>query len=343
MERVNVIGVETLYGLRTLELFIGDVTTVPCDILAVSAFKGGYSPIPGTVLGSLSECHGVSVRDEAIAPAVDLRTQFGIWVTRQFEALPFNRILCVEINDFHLEPSVTPNFSVAIENVFVGLAILEAKGVCITSMALPFLGTGNQNIPHEQIVTPLIEKTVAALRRSQNLGKVTFVARTSEAATVISDEIDRQLGYSRTNLPRRELAGALLTELRVVAMDLRVRTAGLQHRMASEMLEVVSRENPPASEIGLLARRLAEVVADSLHVGRSSIDLFQKIEGLAQRGVSPWVINYLHTLRVIGNEVVHIRDRMSRNPEHIADDDVAVCLFCVLRVARFWQGSLPQG
>ena len=46
MERVNVIGVETLYGLRTLELFIGDVTTVPCDILAVSAFKGGYSPIP---------------------------------------------------------------------------------------------------------------------------------------------------------------------------------------------------------------------------------------------------------------------------------------------------------
>ena len=340
MERVNVIGGETLYGLRTLELFIGDATAVPCDILAVSAFRGGYAPRPGTVLGSLSECHGVSVRDEAIAPAVDLRKQFGIWVTRQFEALPFNRILCVEITDFQLEPSVTPNFSAAIENVFVGLAILEAKGACITSMALPFLGTGNQKIPHEQIVTPLIEKTVAALRRSQNLGKVIFVARTSEAATVISDEIDRQLGYSRTILPRRELADALLAELRVVARDVMLHTQGIQRRMAAEMLEVVSRDNPPANEIGLLARRLAEVVTDCMHSGRPTIDLFQKIEGLAQLGVSPWVVNYLHTLRVIGNEVVHIRDRMARTPEHIADDDLAVCLFCILRVTRFWQDSL---
>ena len=334
MQRLNVVGVETLHGLRTIELVNGDIADVPCDLLAVSAFKGSFSATPGTVLGALREKHGFSLQDDFTFREYDLRQQFGIWVTRALHDLPFSRVICVEMIGYSEDPAV------AMENLFVGLAVLEAKGVKVSSLALPFLGTGLQRIPADRIVSPMISQTTEALRRSQHLERVIFTALDPGMAEIISNEMDRQLGFTRTSLPRRELVFALVTEMRVVASELRLRTSGIELRMAEEILDVVSREDQPATEIGLLARRLAEVIADTLHQGKPSVDLFQKIEGLGQRGISPWVVNYLHTLRVIGNEVVHIRDGLRRTPPQLADDDVALCLFCILRVARFWLDSL---
>jgi hypothetical protein len=334
MQRLNVIGVESIHGLRTIELVRGDIADIQCDLLAVSAFKGGYSATPGTVLGSLRQKHDFSLRDDFDRREYDLRDQFGIWVTRALEGMPFARVICVEMKGHSEDPAV------AMENLFVGLAVLEAKGVKVATLALPFLGTGLQKIPTDQIVSPMISQTTAALHRLQFLERVTFAAIDPEMAGIISDEMDKQLGYTRTALPRLELASALLAELRAIAGEIRLLSSGVEQRMAEEMLDVVSREEPASTEIGLLARRLAEVITDVHHQGKPSVDLFQKIEGLAQRGISPWVVNYLHTLRVIGNEVVHIRDGLHRTPPQLADDDVALCLFCVLRVAHFWQDSI---
>ena len=68
----------------------------------------------------------------------------------------------------------------------------------------------------------------------------------------------------------------------------------------------------------------------------------READELANHGVSPWVVNYLHTLRVVGNEVVHIRERSARTPEELEAQDLAVCLFCLLRVARFWLQTLED-
>jgi hypothetical protein len=48
------------------------------------------------------------------------------------------------------------------------------------------------------------------------------------------------------------------------------------------------------------------------------------------------VISYLHTLRVIGNEVVHIRDHGDRLPGALEDYDIAMCLLSIQRVVQFW-------
>lgn len=62
--RLAVLGVETPRGLCTLELLQGDITRVPCDLMAISAFKGGYHPLSGTVLGSLSDNYGFSLKKD---------------------------------------------------------------------------------------------------------------------------------------------------------------------------------------------------------------------------------------------------------------------------------------
>lgn len=331
MDRQNVMGVESLHGLKTLEFVCGDVTSIACDLLAVSAFRRGYTPTPGSVPGALWENHGFSLQDASITPAIDLREPFGIWVTPPIDGRPFGRVICVEMTGQTADPAQ------ALENLFVGLAVLEAKGVPVTTLALPLLGTGNQGISPTDIVGPLIAQATTALRHSRFLQKVVLVAWKIEDAALVSQEMDRQLGTVRASLPHRDLVSALLSELRAVANEIRLSSTGLQQMVAMELMDVVSQERPSAADIGLVARRMTEVITDSMAGGRPGLDLFRKIENLAQKEVSPWVISYLHTLRVIGNEVVHIRDGGRRNPAHLADEDVAVCLFCLLRVARFWQ------
>lgn len=347
-ERLTVLGVETPRGLCTLELLRGDITRVPCDLLAVSAFRGSYHPTPGTVIGALKENHGISLQKNGPGRALidaefDLRDQFGIWITRELPGAPSRRILCVElVGRIDDQREVSQQLQSLLENVFVGLAVLEAKGIKIRQLALPLLGTGQQEIAPLDVVGPLISKTRDAIARSASLERVMFVERNPQKARLLFDEIERNFGAVNPSLPKAELIAGLMKEIQAIALKLRGATSGVQQRMAEEMLEIVRSPVPTTAGIGLMARRLAETVADTRHLGSSGDDLHKKIENLTQTGIAPWLVSYLHTLRVIGNEVVHIRERGSRLPPALSEDDVTVCLFCVQRVAQFWSDAVRQ-
>jgi hypothetical protein len=44
----------------------------------------------------------------------------------------------------------------------------------------------------------------------------------------------------------------------------------------------------------------------------------------------------MHTLRIFGNEGAHHKDDDERFPRALTEKDLALCLFCVLRVLSFW-------
>jgi hypothetical protein len=337
MKSLSVIGVETSRGLCTVELVEGDVTQVPCDLLAVSAYQGGYAPTPGTVLGALQENHGFSLWDEIDQPSFDLRRQFGFWVTRKLSNFPFERVLAIEMTALGPESGMLlRQVEDSVENVFVGLAILESKSIPVRRLAMPMLGTGNQGLNPATVVGPMIGKTRAAIERSSSLEKVMFVVRSAESAQLLLREIEREFGPTSPNLPTKALIGSVIEEIRSIAGALANVTTGLQRTMANEIFNVVRNGTPETNSIGLLARKLAELVTDDLYKGASTNELYRKIEALGQVGVSPWMVNYLHTLRVIGNEVVHLRDRQNRLPPALSDHDIAMCLFCIQRVLQFW-------
>lgn len=331
--RMNVVGVETVFGLKTLELVAGDVTQLQSDLLAVSAFAGSYLPTPQSVIGALKRDHGLSLREEARRPAIDLRRQFGVWVTQPLRGLPFARVICVEIVGAVQDPGE------AIQNLFVGLAVLEAMGIEVRSLAMPVLGTGDQGIDPDKIVPPLLAKATEALRRSLSLERIQVAAFKQADAEALSAEIDKQFGARTVRLPGRELVPALLKEIEQTCVKLRGTASGLEAKLLEEIRQSVS-QNPSATDIGVIARKMAEFVVDAQLGQRQGIDLFQKINNLGSIHVAPWIVTYLHMLRVVGNEVVHIRDVPERKPAGLAEDDMALCLFCVLRVLQFWQSDL---
>jgi hypothetical protein len=123
---------------RTVELYSGDLTKLEpaeaVDVLIVSAVRGGYSPVRGSLIGALERNLGISVAELARDKAVDLRDYFSCWLsndlTDEFPGCGFKRLLC-------FEPMW--NAHEVIDHLFQALA--------------PFLG-GKQ--PLSTVATPLV-------------------------------------------------------------------------------------------------------------------------------------------------------------------------------------------
>ena len=77
----NCIGFETRHGYRTFELYEGDLTEpgAAADLLVVSAFAGGYKPVPNTVFGALHEKWGLDLLK--LGRTLDVTKQLGFWLS----------------------------------------------------------------------------------------------------------------------------------------------------------------------------------------------------------------------------------------------------------------------
>ena len=104
----------------------------------------------------------------------------------------------------------------------------------------------------------------------------------------------------------------------------------------SELKGALSSNEPRLLEVTILARRLAEATAlIVLGEGAKRLNLYDSIERTREHGVAPWIATYLHTLRVLGNEVAHERRSARRTPPHPTEEDSRTLLLCLLRVASF--------
>src|SRR5688500_9667070 len=99
MQPINIVGFETIYGFRTIELYEDDIARLSShvDVLVISAFAGSYIPVPASVIQSLEEARGIVVEDLAYRPAIDLRDALGIWISADLGKEGIGRIVCVEL------------------------------------------------------------------------------------------------------------------------------------------------------------------------------------------------------------------------------------------------------
>jgi hypothetical protein len=163
MERLNLVEIETPWGYRAFELYQGDITRLghKVDVLAVSAFAGDYVPTRTSVIGALRNNCGISLQQLSLTPEFDMRQSLGCWVARPERNEWCERIVCLEMLGRH------SSIGEALENLFAMLAVLEAKGLPVSSLALPVLGTGDQAIKPDLVIRELLRCALAHLKRSQ--------------------------------------------------------------------------------------------------------------------------------------------------------------------------------
>lgn len=84
-------------------------------------------------------------------------------------------------------------------NLFLSIRLLEHPEQ-ITSIALPMLGTGNQQLNREQIFLPLLEECLNAFELLPNLKKIILFEKNDEKYDYMNEELKKNFGRVRTGM-----------------------------------------------------------------------------------------------------------------------------------------------
>ena len=276
---------------------------------------------------------GIDVARLGSKPAMDLRSALGSWVSERIDTPQAHRVLCVE--DIALVDDV------AFDNVFAALALLEAKGFEVNTLALPLLGAGGAHQDAALVMQSVLASAKRHLVRLQCLSRVLFVERNEARARAFDRAMDDALGRHRVVLPRGALMDSVRNDILSQATRNRHGVSEAAGQLLDELVRVLQSPQARSFEIRIVARRLLEFIVSDLP-GHRKGPLWQQIESLAETGVADWMRSYMHTLRVFGNEAAHDRRSEARTPAHITEQDLAMCLFCLERVLSFWLGTKTQ-
>lgn len=336
MEKLNVLGLETKNGYRTFELYNGDLSKLDrnVDVLIVSAFRKNYAPIKGTLIGSLYENCNLSVDKLSLEPDMNFRDSLGFWISKEINDLAFKRILCLEIIGSEIP------ISEIIRNAFIGLTIIEAKGLPIKNVAMPIIGAGNQRLNPETILRNLLPAAKDYLDRSQRTEALYFVEKNPEYASICSNVMNDILGRHHVVIPHSQLLSSITEDVHNKILQANDLFLPDHTNVRDDLLRLCHSKEIHLVELGVSSRKLVEIIVKKLGFLKSS--LYNSIRELHESGsVAPWICGYMNVLRHIGNEEAHSGDHNDRVPPYVDKTDLALTLMCVQRLLEFWIEDKP--
>ena len=213
---------------------------------------------------------------------------------------------------------------------------MEAREVELETICLPVLGTGGHGLNPEELVEPILQGALTAIRTVESLKRIFFVEIDEERAVRMSHAMDKVLGRVSVALARGELVDAIRSEAEMRLQQLEEIDRGPGAAETITSLRDALSTSAHSSELGIAARRLAEhVLAGMLSSNGGKRSLYEQIELVRQLPVAPWIVSYLTVLRIFGNEAAHHKSE-KLYPSALSSDDLALCLFAIQRVLDFW-------
>src|SRR5687767_208074 len=200
MTILNLIDIETPWGYRTFELHQADITQLDfkVDVLAISAFKGDYAPVSGTVIEALLKNCKIDLKALSRNREFDLVNSLGCWIARPVPNSKFERVLCAEMVGGRFE------IGEIIENVFAVLSMLEMKNIEPQTLALPILGAGQQQQKASVVIQALLNSSLKYMHQSPNIRRIIFVARREVRAQELDYAMNKALGRVKVVVPKGE-------------------------------------------------------------------------------------------------------------------------------------------
>lgn len=342
MALVNLFEIETSSGYKSVELYSGDLTKIEerVDSIVVSAFKGGYTPIPGTLVGSLLENCKIHLELFAKEPEIDLRIPLNVWISKPIPNQNFNRIICIEIIDLIFDQR---EIEKSIKNLFSLIALADSQDIKIESIALPFIGTGNQGIAPERILPTLMELSKRSLKNLSSLKKIVFYEIDEVKLRILNDELNNYLNRSKFETSSYSLENFQLTiKEDLLGYLIRLKSDSVtsfpgHQETVTDLIDKIRQDHIRPFEIGVLSRRLVEfIVKDVLEVKNFTKDLASSINDLKSKNIASWVISYFHILRTFGNVAAHSTEVNNYNPPAMNEKDLITLFICLNRSLDFW-------
>lgn len=186
--------VQTKWGEKRIKVVCGDLLDLPApvDLLVCSAFWRDYTTSRTSLIGALWWELGISVAALAQRPELDLM-DLGVWVSGAVNNQRFGRIACVEMRPEVRRGLTKDGLRDLYDTLFFAVRKCQRKGIQVRSMAMHILGTGDQGIPLQTSLVPLLTEALSALESVEELETIVFFDRTPRRCEVIADHVQRSL------------------------------------------------------------------------------------------------------------------------------------------------------
>jgi hypothetical protein len=331
----NRASVETTHGFRSITLRHAMVTEQDAELVVLTGLAGARPG--GFIVDHLADCHGFVC--DGSAPF--LRFADSRWTSLQSGNYPvtaFRHVLTVMLPDIVQDRDRLGRIRTMCGGIRASLAALEALGVRLDRVALPVL-QAHLLSPGEEyrcLVTELLAMAATWLKQSAHTTEVMFCVYFGDELETWSGEFDRALGRALLQPDEDFVIRALRDEI--------VRLTGAIRRPAlrPEVDDMVAALRGASLRVGPLmttGRTLVErfcAIHYSERAETRPFELWKAIDGLGAFGVSPWLRSYLHTLRVLGNEGVHVRsDAHTWSPAQLSRDDMVTGLSALRALLGF--------
>ncbi len=192
MELLHEFSISSAGKDRKIQLFYGDLTELgdeqKVDLLVVSAFPGDYTPVRGSLIGSLHE-KGLSVGELARDKADDMREALGCWISQPLddtikERLHIKRILCFEpYTKSSSAGEVVGNIFRCINNFIFDEAL--------NHIALPIVASGKQKFPLNEMCEALLNAAIFWLQKGLPVDAIKLVHKNADTIKELKDVFKR--------------------------------------------------------------------------------------------------------------------------------------------------------
>lgn len=315
---LNAFDVDPGADERTLELQAGELSDLGlrADLLVVSARQGNYEPLPDTLIHALAQQFGIQAG--RLPRALDLSEgSIAAWISPPLVELQpgptwpvssttrFARIAVVESPVGELDAAERP--WPVFRQLFSLLAVLPLQGIHCPVVATPLLSAGNQGVAPERLFPDLLSCCRSGFRHVPDLERLIVFDRRREPLDLLAERIDLELGRSPGD--REVVPLGDLDRLRVELLGLLRGVGRLHPELAaevdlSELSYLLASDQVTPVALGMHSRRLVERLVRH-HLGWRKGGLYQGLQVLQRRDLSPWLVSCLHQVRVFGNWMGH--------------------------------------
>ena len=335
---VNAVSVETPQGLRTFELHSGDILGDRTDLLVISTHHNPRQPPTGHLVSTLKERFGFSV--DVNPHWISFGEGVSACVQGGDDRVPFRTLLTMRIARSGSQADPIAFYDRAVRATFAATAALEFMGGSFATLSLPVL-SGRRIVDYPAAVQSLLRHAFAWLRRSRDTEVVRYYVFEPDELQQWDQAMNTSLGRSYVDAAHEFVARSLCQE--IVA---RIDGGGLSKApadLAASLRHALSDpERLSVQTVATFGRKLAEAVTEELccvlgiAVQR---ELINNIEAV-RRGsvVADWIVSYLHSLRVFGNEGVHsLAGKRQVIPSRLSSEDLVSLLSAIRALMSFWE------
>lgn len=335
-QTINSVSVETPSGYRSFQLVQGDIAALPTDLLICSSHPDEHRPLDGQIIRRLRERYGVALQQACRFLSLD----HDCWTS--FHPAPaglsYTHALVLRMPEPVSKNEGNVLFDNAIQGTFAAAAALELMDYRFPVVSIPLLY--NRQLENRVAgAEALIRRATAWLKQSAHTHTIQMVFCDTRDMACWDEAMNRSLGRSYVSGGSNKLVAGLCSE--VLGLLAGTPDPRLANAIGPLRGALAQADKLYVEHIGAFGRKLVELMLRHLlpKLGlRHTNVLANNIDELTKsHRVAPWIVSYMHTLRIFGNECVHSRDQISSyQPARVDTGDLVIALSTIRSLLAFW-------